>query len=257
MSRLGDKSKHAKDIICYFPNHSIYIEPFFGSGGMYFNKTLSSMNVLNDLDDNIYALWETYKYKSTEFLDYLESIPVSESCFEFLKNLVPTNNLEKAIKLIYLQNFSLFGSSTTFMSGNMVKKETVMSSIKTILNSPHLQNATFQCKDFKSFLESLSFLKSQIPRAFIYCDPPYLNKKNNYETPKWTRQDLIDLVQVCKSTQCKFAISEFLSDETSEIFQEANLKIHKIKDRRNIKNVECEIIATNYQTTPQILDLFK
>ena len=38
LSRLGNKSAIADKIIQYFPSHEIYIEPFFGAGGMFFNK---------------------------------------------------------------------------------------------------------------------------------------------------------------------------------------------------------------------------
>lgn len=38
LRRLGNKKSIAHKIIPYFPEHKIYIEPFFGSGGMFFNK---------------------------------------------------------------------------------------------------------------------------------------------------------------------------------------------------------------------------
>ena len=38
LRRLGNKKKIAKEIQKYFPEHKIYIEPFFGAGGMFFNK---------------------------------------------------------------------------------------------------------------------------------------------------------------------------------------------------------------------------
>ena len=33
LRRLGNKKKLAHKIIEYFPDHKIYIEPFFGAGG--------------------------------------------------------------------------------------------------------------------------------------------------------------------------------------------------------------------------------
>ena len=38
LRRLGNKKLIAEKIICHFPPHEIYIEPFFGAGGMFFNK---------------------------------------------------------------------------------------------------------------------------------------------------------------------------------------------------------------------------
>lgn len=44
LRRLGNKSKLAAKIIPYFPAHKIYIEPFFGAGGMFFNKPKAKYN---------------------------------------------------------------------------------------------------------------------------------------------------------------------------------------------------------------------
>ena len=34
----GAKNKLAKWIFSYIPEHSVYVEPFFGSGAVFFNK---------------------------------------------------------------------------------------------------------------------------------------------------------------------------------------------------------------------------
>lgn len=34
LRRLGNKKRIAKEIQVYFPYHKIYIEPFFGAGGI-------------------------------------------------------------------------------------------------------------------------------------------------------------------------------------------------------------------------------
>ena len=48
LKRLGNKTKIAMDIQKHFPQHSIYIEPFFGAGGIFFNKPKAKYNVVND-----------------------------------------------------------------------------------------------------------------------------------------------------------------------------------------------------------------
>lgn len=47
LRRLGNKKKIAQEIIQYFPPHKIYIEPFFGAGGMFFNKPKAKQRGLN------------------------------------------------------------------------------------------------------------------------------------------------------------------------------------------------------------------
>ena len=38
LRRLGNKKKLMDKLLPLFPPHKIYIEPFFGAGGVFFNK---------------------------------------------------------------------------------------------------------------------------------------------------------------------------------------------------------------------------
>ena len=51
--RIGHKQKLAKKIISHFPEHNVYLEPFFGAGGIFFNKPKVKFNFLNDLNKNV------------------------------------------------------------------------------------------------------------------------------------------------------------------------------------------------------------
>jgi DNA adenine methylase len=58
LRRLGNKQAIAQDIIKYFPEHKIYVEPFFGAGGMFFNKPKVKYNIVNDLDSEVFNLFQ-------------------------------------------------------------------------------------------------------------------------------------------------------------------------------------------------------
>lgn len=58
LRRLGNKQAIAEKIIPYFPAHKIYIEPFFGAGGMFFNKPKAKYNIVNDLDSDVFNLFD-------------------------------------------------------------------------------------------------------------------------------------------------------------------------------------------------------
>ena len=46
LRRLGNKQAIAFEIQKYFPEHKIYVEPFFGAGGMFFNKPKAKYNIV-------------------------------------------------------------------------------------------------------------------------------------------------------------------------------------------------------------------
>lgn len=46
----GAKWSYADWIVSYIPEHKFYVEPYFGSGAVYFNKNLSARETINDID---------------------------------------------------------------------------------------------------------------------------------------------------------------------------------------------------------------
>lgn len=58
-ARVGNKKKIKNIIIDLIPTHQIYVEPFFGSGAIFFNKQPCKIEIINDLDTQ---LINGYKY---------------------------------------------------------------------------------------------------------------------------------------------------------------------------------------------------
>jgi len=46
----GGKWRIADWIISHFPQHKVYCEPFFGSGAVFFSKSPSYIETINDID---------------------------------------------------------------------------------------------------------------------------------------------------------------------------------------------------------------
>jgi len=58
MKYPGSKWGLAKWIISHFPEHHSYLEPFFGSGAILFNKPRSNIETVNDLDGDVVNLFD-------------------------------------------------------------------------------------------------------------------------------------------------------------------------------------------------------
>lgn len=58
MKYPGSKWSIADWIISHFPEHHSYLEAFFGSGAVLFNKPRSNIETVNDLDGNVVNLFE-------------------------------------------------------------------------------------------------------------------------------------------------------------------------------------------------------
>lgn len=57
----GAKYGSADWIISKFTQHRTYLEPFFGSGGVFFNKPRSDIETINDLDGDVVNLFKWIK----------------------------------------------------------------------------------------------------------------------------------------------------------------------------------------------------
>ena len=57
----GSKWRLSDWILSYFPKHHSYLEPFFGSGAVFFSKQRSNIETINDLDRDVVNLFHWVK----------------------------------------------------------------------------------------------------------------------------------------------------------------------------------------------------
>ncbi len=105
LGRLGNKKKIAKEIQKYFPPHKIYIEPFFGAGGMFFNKPKAKYNIVNDLDSDVFNLFQVVMNQKEELEKAFYMMPIHSDLLEYWKKNKETDPIKKAIRFLFLSNF--------------------------------------------------------------------------------------------------------------------------------------------------------
>jgi DNA adenine methylase len=109
LARLGNKRKIAKKIMPHFPKHDLYIEPFFGGGGMFFSKPLAMYNIMNDLDSDVYNLYNILKTRKDDFIEEFRQTPYHNDLFQYWLKNVETDDIMKAVRFVYLSNYSFLG----------------------------------------------------------------------------------------------------------------------------------------------------
>ena len=113
LRRLGNKQKIAKDIQKHFPLHRIYIEPFFGAGGMFFNKPKAHNNLLNDNDSEVFNLFRIVSNNMEDLESEFIKMPYSQDLLNYWLNNNEENPILKAQRFIFLSNYVLHGKGTT------------------------------------------------------------------------------------------------------------------------------------------------
>ena len=261
LRRLGNKKKIAQQIQAYFPPHKIYIEPFFGAGGLFFNKPKAKYNIVNDLDSDVFNLFQVVMNQKEELEKAFYMMPIHSDLLDYWKVNQETDPIKKALRFLFLSNYSYLGKMDTLHFGATEGAHKNFNSFVQNLKSCFelLEWTIFNNNDFRKFLKDISFHndgRNDEEKTFIYCDPPYLATTNTYsDSEQWTTKDSTDLFDCLQKIGCKFAYSEFDHPFILEQAKERNLNVITIGERRNLKNRRTEILVTNYKTNQ--LSLFK
>ena len=252
LRRIGNKSKMAKELQKFFPSHSIFIEPFFGSGGMFFNKTQTKFNIVNDLDSDVFNLFRIVIDRKEELVEMIIKMPIHKDLWDYYKTNIPTNEIEKAVRFLFRSNFGYLGKPETLTFGAENSKEMILKNIDECFEK--IKNVQFDNSDAVKFIEKVTkrtVSKGQIGNAFIYCDPPYLGTDDNY-SDSFKEENVVELFEALVKTKAKFAVSEFDHPFILEQAEKYNLQVNYIKERNNLKNRRTEILITNYQARHQL-----
>lgn len=250
LRRLGNKKRIAHKIIPHFPPHKIYIEPFFGAGGMFFSKPKAKYNIVNDLDSDVFNLFQVVMNRREELEAAFYLMPIHSDLLEYWKANREEEPIRKALRFLMLSNFTYLGKADTIKFGT----ENPKYSVYKYLDKCHelIKDVQFMNKDFKEFLNAFQIRDKE--DYFIYCDPPYLNTGNNY-SDGFTEEQTSDLFQTLIETGCKFAVSEFDNPFVLDLAKQHNLEVITIGERSNLKNRRTEVLIVNYES-PNIYGLF-
>ncbi|NJK44515.1 MAG: DNA adenine methylase [Pleurocapsa sp. SU_196_0] len=101
----GAKWRVAEWIASRLPTHETYLEPFFGSGAVFFSKDPVKIELLNDLDQNVVNLFRVIREQTLELADacaftpwaqdeYASSVTALRTPFD-VDNAMPQARLER------------------------------------------------------------------------------------------------------------------------------------------------------------------
>lgn len=78
----GSKWNIASQLVRLIPEHHTYVEPFFGSGAVLFNKQQSNIEMVNDLDSNVVNLFHCIQEDAQNLARMVMTTPFSREIYE-------------------------------------------------------------------------------------------------------------------------------------------------------------------------------
>lgn len=250
LNRLGSKERVVDRLLPYFPVHSVYVEPFFGAGGMFFSKPRARHNFLNDSDHEVFNLYMVVLEERERLAFELARMPLHQELWDYWKAAIPEDRVLRAVRFLMYSNFGYMGKPDTLHFINSTLKESTLDALSLL----DLGDTKFMCMDFEKAIRSV-VLRGENDwkeKVFIYADPPYLGTGHNYaDGDLWNAGEFSRLLDVLEWRGSKFAVSEFDNPVVIEMAVSRGLEVHTIGSRKNMKNRRVEILLTNYVPSVQ------
>ena len=190
----GAKWSLAEKIIPYIPDHHSYLEPFFGSGAVFFSKEPSRIETINDLDSNVVNLFDCIRREPERLAATVMATPYSREMYDRTFNALMDDSQDSC------QRAADFLVSCWQTHGFRVNKYRVGWK-NDVQGRVQIEN--------RPALEVIGRFNSE--NVFMYLDPPYvLNTRNGKQYAfEMTDADHAKLLETICSTRAKVMISGY------------------------------------------------
>ncbi|ENB8379070.1 DNA adenine methylase, partial [Escherichia coli] len=220
---IGGKRRLAKHILPLFPAHTCYVEPFCGAAALYFLKTPSKIEVINDINGELVNLYRVVKHHLEEFVRQFKWALVSRQIYKWLQDTPEETltDIQRAARFYYLQKQAFggkvadhtFGTSTTSAPRfNLLRIEEELSMAHLRLSRTLIEHL-----DWHQCIE-----RYDRPHTLFYCDPPYWGTEG-YGV-EFGLENYDHMAELARSTKGKMIISVNDIPEMRQAFNGLNIQ---------------------------------
>lgn len=196
----GAKWGMAQEVVALMPPHRSYLEPFFGSGAVLFNKPPSAIETINDIDGDIVNFFAVLREQPEELARLISLTPYAREVFDDAHENRETEPLDRAYRFAIRSKmghgFKTY-QKTGFKIDVYARERSYCVNCWNSLPS-NLAEAAQRLKGVQ--IENLPALdvirKFNHDNVLIYADPPYLlnTRGGKQYRHEMTEQDHVELL---------------------------------------------------------------
>lgn len=246
----GSKWRLASWIIRHFPpGYNNYVEPFFGSGAVLFNKPRSRNELINDIDDNIVNLFQVVRDYPIELAAAIEMTPYSQKEFKNCADGQHGDQVEKARRYL-VRAWQSFGAKVDSKTWGETREGEVFRpkywcgvpdriiTVAQRLKGVHVKNDNaFDIISENNYHDTL-----------LYLDPPYLSMtrcSTHYRNELGSVEDHYNLLQLAKKHKGYVIISSYKNDLYDQELKGWGIEQVNVSTNAGGKRVEAIYISPN------------
>ncbi len=200
----GSKWSLADWIISFFPEHHSYLEPFFGTGAVLFNKPRSNIETVNDLDGNVVNLFECIRSDPERLARAIYMTPYAREIYEKAFQDIPEEPFEKALNFYIRLNmghgFRTNGEKVGWKNDVQGRERSYASQDwcnlpeKIMQAAERLRGVQIDNRPAAELIPRFNY-----KNVLIYCDPPYMlntrhGKQYKCEMTETEHKELLELL---------------------------------------------------------------
>lgn len=196
----GAKWGMAQEIVALMPPHRSYLEPFFGSGAVLFNKPPSAIETINDIDGDIVNFFSVLRSQPEELSRLVSMTPYARDVFDDAHQNRGVDPLDRAYRFAIRSKMG-HGFKTYEKTGfkvdvyarersycvdcwNRLPKDLLAAALR-------LKEVQIENRPALDLIRRFNF-----DNVLIYADPPYLlntrgGKQYRYEMNEQDHMDLL------------------------------------------------------------------
>ena len=260
----GSKWRIAGEIVGLIPSHHTYLEPFFGSGAVFFQKQPSDIEMINDLDHDVTNLFFCIQENAEKLARLIMSTPYSRQVYDEAFHNDPIKDMlrgddryHRACRFLvrcwqghgfrtngYKVGWKndVQGRERMYALWNWYRLPELVIEIAERLRSVQIEN--------RPALEVIS--RFNYGNVFMYIDPPYLLGTRRAKQYKCEMDDVehIELLTVLQKSQAKIMISGYASDLYDDML--TGWRRRELASHAEMGKPRTEIIWMNYEPEKQI-----
>ncbi|MCX5742962.1 MAG: DNA adenine methylase, partial [Proteobacteria bacterium] len=214
---FGGKVQLAGTIVSLFPAHTTYVEPFFGSGAVFFWKPPSKIEWVNDRNAGVVNFFRVLRdpKDGRRLQDLLKKTPYARDEHEWCRSNPRHDDPVEEARRFFVRVRQAFNSRVDDSWAHSMRENrasTYANAIDSLhIFSERLRNAQIENVDFREILA-----KSDNHGTLLYLDPPYVHETRSRTTDythEMTEEDHVDLLTtVTAFRHAKVVLSGYASD---------------------------------------------